>query len=120
MDTPAKLQKSLEEWRKELIPEQFRAGSLASPAQPPNGFVQAGNAARVDPAGKVTTTPANPTLRTPALTVSGAAADIALGGSLLFVGDSEGVKVFDVADDSFRMVQSVAGQLQGSNVFRCP
>jgi hypothetical protein len=28
--------------------------------------------------------------------------------------------VFDVADDSFRMVQSVAGQLQGFNVFRCP
>jgi hypothetical protein len=28
--------------------------------------------------------------------------------------------VFDVADDSFRMVQSVAGQLQGLNVFRCP
>ncbi len=27
-----------------FIPEQFRNGTLASPAQPPNGFVQAGNA----------------------------------------------------------------------------
>ncbi|HVF67747.1 MAG TPA: TonB-dependent receptor [Pyrinomonadaceae bacterium] len=27
-----------------FIPEQFRSGSLASPAGPPNGFVQAGNA----------------------------------------------------------------------------
>ncbi len=27
-----------------FIPEQFRSGTLASPAQPPNGFVQAGNA----------------------------------------------------------------------------
>jgi outer membrane receptor protein involved in Fe transport len=27
-----------------FIPEQFRVGTLASPAQPPNGFVQAGNA----------------------------------------------------------------------------
>lgn len=27
-----------------FIPEQFRAGTLASPAAPPNGFVQAGNA----------------------------------------------------------------------------
>jgi hypothetical protein len=28
--------------------------------------------------------------------------------------------VFDVTGDSFRMVQSVAGQLQGLNLFRCP
>jgi hypothetical protein len=28
--------------------------------------------------------------------------------------------VFDVADDSFRMAQSVAGELQGLNLFRCP
>ncbi|MFL6333908.1 MAG: carboxypeptidase regulatory-like domain-containing protein [Pyrinomonadaceae bacterium] len=28
-----------------FVPEQFRNGTLASPAQPPNGFVQAGNAA---------------------------------------------------------------------------
>lgn len=27
-----------------FIPEQFRSGTIASPAQPPNGFVQAGNA----------------------------------------------------------------------------
>jgi hypothetical protein len=28
--------------------------------------------------------------------------------------------VFDVTGDSFRMVQSVAGELQGLNLFRCP
>ncbi|HWS87341.1 MAG TPA: TonB-dependent receptor [Pyrinomonadaceae bacterium] len=28
-----------------FVPEQFRSGTLAAPAQPPNGFVQAGNAA---------------------------------------------------------------------------
>jgi hypothetical protein len=28
--------------------------------------------------------------------------------------------LFDVADDNFRMVQSVGGALQGLNVFRCP
>jgi hypothetical protein len=28
--------------------------------------------------------------------------------------------LFDVADDSFRMVQSIGGALQGLNVFRCP
>ena len=27
-----------------FVPEQFRSGTLAAPAQPPNGFVQAGNA----------------------------------------------------------------------------
>ncbi|AKQ66211.1 Muc19 precursor [Myxococcus hansupus] len=36
------------------------------------------------------------------LEVSGAATDIAMGGSLLFVGDAEGVKVFDLADGSRR------------------
>jgi hypothetical protein len=28
--------------------------------------------------------------------------------------------LFDVADDNFRMVQSMGGALQGLNVFRCP
>jgi hypothetical protein len=28
--------------------------------------------------------------------------------------------LFDVADDNFRMVQSIGGALQGLNVFRCP
>ncbi|TNV54629.1 IPT/TIG domain-containing protein, partial [Corallococcus exiguus] len=42
-------------------------------------------------------TPGQPALYS-ALTVPGGAADIALGGSLLFVGDSEGVKVFDVSN----------------------
>ncbi|WP_233604970.1 IPT/TIG domain-containing protein [Corallococcus sp. AB030] len=42
-------------------------------------------------------TPGQPALYS-ALTVPGGAVDIALGGSLLFVGDSEGVKVFDVSN----------------------
>ncbi|GEL71664.1 hypothetical protein MVI01_34480 [Myxococcus virescens] len=38
----------------------------------------------------------------PPLEVSGAASDIALGDSLLFVGDAEGVKVFDLGNGSQR------------------